>query len=478
MKTKNIAAMMLLVGAAGFFTACNDDDKQLTLNAPDVKLMEEINFEVSSVLPLAVGMDSTLVYNYAPLDIADPTIIFKSSDESVATVDQNGKITAISEGMAIISAYSSLGFKVNNAEATVQVNVIPEVIKATAINLTNTTELGEDGVIYVTDELQFAAEILPENHTYSNITWHTSDESIATVDQNGLVKCVGEGKVKIIVLAHDHGTARGEYEIEIKSYIAAQQIQIASVADPICLTRGAITLDVTYTPATATLGSVEWSTSDETIATVHRGVVTPVGFGEVTITGRCVETGSEASVTVVVDPGWYIWDAANQWSGWECSDKNAADVRGDKFWHVEFPNPTAKTGRNIRVAGLSNNGPFFSIYPKNYPVLAARVKRPNGGVSKLDDALASGQNVSRTRELNPGNGVDLGDGTRLIIYNIGGNYTPAGADQILFRVFQFKWTDFTGLDAETAYYDLYWIRTFKSEDEAKEFAQDQVAKGE
>lgn len=481
MKNYKFPAIMLLVSAAaGLFSAC-DDDKQLTLNAPVSKPMKEIKFEVSDVLPLAVGMDSTLVYSYGPEDIDDTTVVFTSSDESVATVDQTGKITAISEGDAIIMARSFLGFKVYEAEASVQVHVIPELIKATDIILTNTTPVGEDGAIYVTDELQFAAEILPENHTYSNITWHSSDESIATVDQNGLVKCVGVGKVKIIVLAHDHGTARGEYELDIQAYIPVEGITVAPVSAPICITRGPITLDVTYSPADATLGSVEWTSSDETIATVRREVdrviVTPVGFGDVMITGKCISNGAEKSVTVRVEPGWYIWDAENQWSDWECTDKNAPDVRGDKFWHVEFPNPTEKTGRNIRIKGLSNNGPFFLFKPKDYPVLAVRIKRPNGGVSKLDDAIAGGQTVKRTKELNPGNGIDLGDGTRLLVYNIGANYTPEVPD-INFRIFQFKITDYRGLTAETAFYDIYWIRTFKSEDEAKTFAKDQVARGE
>lgn len=475
MKTNGIISLMLLAGsAAAMFTACDDKESLLTLNAKDVKLMEEITFEVSDVLKLGLGMDSTLVYSFGPQGLEDHTIVFTSSDPSIATVDQNGKITAVGLGDAVITALPSIGFKTYDAEASVLVQVIPQVVKATSINITNTTPTGDDGTIFVTDELQLAAEILPADHTYDNISWHSENDAIASVDQNGLVKCNGEGTVKIYALAHDHGTGRGEIELTIKPYVTAESLTIAPLAEPVCLTRGAFDLNLQFTPANATMGSIEWTTSDPTIATVHRGTVTPVGFGTAVITGKCVASGFEAAVTVTVDPGWYIWDAQNQWKGWETADTNAPDTRTSTVWHIEFPNPTAKTGRNIKVSGLSNNGPFFSIMPNNYPVLAVRIKRPNGGVSKLDDALASGQSVTRTKELNAGGGIDLGDGTRLLIYNIGANYTPA-ADELKFRVFQFKYTDFTGLTEETAFYDIYWIRTFKSEDDAKDFAQREVA---
>ena len=102
MKSKYILLTgMLLAGAA--FTAC-DDDKQLTLNAPEAKLLETISFDLTEELPLPVGMDTTITYTYGPLDVDDPTVIFSSDNENVATVDQNGTIRAVSVGTAIISA--------------------------------------------------------------------------------------------------------------------------------------------------------------------------------------------------------------------------------------------------------------------------------------------------------------------------------------------------------------------------------------
>ncbi|MDE7408037.1 MAG: DUF4979 domain-containing protein, partial [Muribaculaceae bacterium] len=80
---------------------------------------------------------------------------------------------------------------------------------------------------------------------------------------------------------------------------------------------------------------------------------------------------------------------------------------------------------------------------------------------------------------NPKNGIDLGDGTQLLIYNLGAAKNYAGVDIASFRVFQIKLADipYDNVDQSKPYYDVYWIRTFKSEDEAKAYAADDVAKG-
>ena len=137
-----LLAGMLLAGAA--FTAC-DDDKQLTLDATEVKLMEEIKLEVSDVLPLPVGMDTTITYTCGPETADDLTVVFSSSDESVATVDQNGTVRGIKVGEAIISASNPFGFQINNTQVSFQVKVIPELIKVDKIDIVNTTPVGEDG---------------------------------------------------------------------------------------------------------------------------------------------------------------------------------------------------------------------------------------------------------------------------------------------------------------------------------------------
>lgn len=458
MKTAKYIA--LAAAAAMAMTAC-DDDKQLTLNADQAFLLEEITFDVSPTLPLAVGMDSTISYTVGPETATNKNVVFASSDEAVATVDPDGTIHALSVGRAIITAYGEIGFPVFNANASVIVNVIPEIIKATEINLTNTTPAGEDGRIYVTDELQFAAEILPADHTYDRLIWTTSDENIATVDQNGLVKCVAAGDVKIFAAATDKSGVHGEFGIHIDRMINAERVDIAPLAEPLCINQGSVELDVTYFPADATVGSVEWSSDNEMVASVRRGVVTPRGFGSANITATCIETGETTTVQVVVENGLYIWNANNRWAGWVCSSADGGEDRGDKVWRVFFPSTTGKWRRDIKMDVNNNN--MFNMASER-PVLAIKCTIPKGGNNTWD--------VRDSGNPKDNNGTDLADGTRLIMIDLTAKFGEWATKFHEFNLFQLKVADipFDNVDPAAAYYDVYWIRTFRSADEAREFA--------
>ena len=470
----SIAAMLL---AALAITGC-DDEKQLTLDNPPTKLLENIKFEVSDILPLAVGMDSTLVYTFGPEECDDPEIVFSSSDESVATVDQDGTIHAIKVGQATISALPSLGFPVYEAQAAVVVEVIPEVIKIQQINIKNTTPVSEDGMIYVTDELQLAVEILPENATYHRVIWKSSDEKIATVDQTGKVECVGVGDVVITAASTDRSGVVGTYKLTVNKYIAATGISIKPLDGPVCISYGAFALEATYEPTGATVGSVEWTSDNEGIAAVRRGIVTPTGFGTFNITAKCLENGASASVTVTVEPGFYVMDPTTNYGSFICSDGEKPNTNGvNGTWRVTIPVPNegGKWRRDIKIDCNNNN--TFEMRLKSYPVFAIRMTKLNGGNATGDIVEL---NKGGAGNPNPKNGIDLGDGTQLLIYNLGTRPAYEGLDQALFRVFQFKIADipWANMTPATAYYDVYWARTFKSEDEAKAFAEAQVARGE
>ena len=203
--------------------------------------------------------------------------------------------------------------------------------------------------------------------------------------------------------------------------------------------------------------------------------MTPKGFGTVTITGTCIGNGAQASTEVTVDPGFLIWDAQNQWNGWVVSSADAPDTRTENFWHVEFKDPAGgKWRRDIKVDCSEKNPLQLSL--KNYPVFAVRMTKINGGNSTLDAVTLEAGNAGNP---NPKNGIDLGDGTQLLIYNLGTRPNFVGQDILNFRVFQIKLADipYENMTAATAFYNVYWLRMFKSEDEAKEFANQEVAQG-
>lgn len=458
-----------MLAACMALTAC-DKEQIFTPAMPEAKLINSITFKVSENLPLAIGMDSTIVYTIdAPEDLEDRSIIWKSTDEAVAKVSQQGTITGVSEGTAVISVTPAIGF---GPTASVTVNVIPEIIKATSMTLTNPNE-GRD--IYETDRIQFTASILPANHTYSYLTWESSNPDIASVSENGLVNCLKPGKAVITACTHDHSGISASYELNIREYIPVENVVISALSEPICISRGPVQLDVTYTPANATIGSVDWTSSDENIATVDLGVVTPKGYGTATITATCKSTGLTASVSVTIESGWQIWDGLNDFDGWGIGQPYSSFVieNGKMVVTAGAQNATMRRA-DLKYSKLPINLDF-----SKYPILAMRSTLPvgskgigKGGAYTLDMVTKSGNASGKQHP-----GEKLSDGTNLIFYDIPSINAALGNGVVEATVFQIKVADIYNENLPTGQYSVYWIRTFKSVTEAKAYAEAEIAAG-
>jgi hypothetical protein len=117
-----------------------------------------------------------------PDDATDKTVIWNTSNASVASVDQTGKVTAVRSGSSIITA------KAGEKEATCTVTV---TVPVTTITLDKTSLILEIGQ---TETL--AATVGPEDATDNTINWSSSNTSVATV-ANGVVTAVAEGNATI-----------------------------------------------------------------------------------------------------------------------------------------------------------------------------------------------------------------------------------------------------------------------------------------
>ncbi len=463
MNTKYIKSLVPAALLAMAMASC-DDDKVLTTWYTEAMVPSEIKFEVSEVLPLAVGMDSTLVYSVGPEEAKDLPIVFSSTDEKVATVDQDGTIHAVSVGEAVISAVPErLGF---GATGTVTVKVIPQVIKVDEIKLDNVTPAGEDGKIYETDIIELKPTLLPADHTYDYVTWKSMDESIATVDNNGKVECLKRGDVEIRCVAHDKSKVYGSYRLHIDPYIAVEKVIVNSNLSGLSLPGYEVPVDVTYEPAGATLGSVEWKTNNDKVCTVYRGKVTATGFGSTTVIATCKATGETATIEVSVTPGLCYWGPENKWNGWICSNNAAPEDRGDEFWRINFPDAgSGKWRRDIKIDCGNNN--LFEWWHSDYPVYAIKTNLQKGGDNTFDVRDASMHDKA---------GTDLSDGNRLLVWD-----AAVGKWQGFhgFNLFQVKVADIPNgnVDKNAAWYDVFWIRSFKSKEDAIKFAEDEIKAG-
>ena len=155
-----------------------------------------------------MGATETLTATVNPDEAANKNVTWTSSDESVATV-VNGVVTAVKSGTATITVTTEDGGYTDTCTVTV-------TIPATGVTLDTTTEK-----MTVGDEVTLEATVAPENATNKNVTWTSSDETVAIV-ANGVVTAVGAGTATITVTTEDGGftaectvTVEPKYVVEV-----------------------------------------------------------------------------------------------------------------------------------------------------------------------------------------------------------------------------------------------------------------------
>ncbi len=219
-----------------------------------------------------------------PDNASSPVINWNSSDENIATVDENGLVTALSKGTATITATT----EENNFTASCVVNVLRPV---SSIEL-NYSELNI-GVGYTKTLI---ATVYPETASNASFVWSTDDASIATVS-NGIVTAVGYGTTKIKATTVDGGYVA---ECTINSTIPVNGISL-NKSNIEMIAGDTVSLVATVTPTDAFDKSVIWSSSNTTVATVENGLVTAKSEGTVTITAKTNDGGKTASCVITVN---------------------------------------------------------------------------------------------------------------------------------------------------------------------------------
>ena len=163
-----------------------------TIGDPDNQDINSISF-VDNAMSMLKGQTTTLDFITDPENISSSSIGWKSSNPSLVTVNNNGKITVKGEtGFATITAYS---IKNPDVKAECTITITPsagKIIKVEELSLINTIDTLALGDIH-----QLSAKITPENATHKYIIWSSSDETIIQVDATGKLQAVGIGVATI-----------------------------------------------------------------------------------------------------------------------------------------------------------------------------------------------------------------------------------------------------------------------------------------
>ena len=249
-----------------------------------------------TALQLMVDDEEDLTATFAPANATYKVIIWESSDPTVATVDNAGSVTAIGEGVAIITATAKMH---STVVATCHVTVgTPEVFPTSvSVSLLPTS-------IPVGGTSQATATVLPANTTNKNVTWTSSNTAVATINANGVITGVAPGTSIIRARCVSDNTVTATATITVTT-VPPSTVSVSLL--PTSIQVGETSqATATVLPENTTDKSVIWSSNNTAVATVNAsGVVTGVAPGTAIIRARCVADNTvtaTATITVTAVP--------------------------------------------------------------------------------------------------------------------------------------------------------------------------------
>lgn len=263
---------VITVDATGLITAVGAGEADVTASAKEVNISSTTHVKVV-ITPTGVEAPETLelVTNgensknldakMTPEDATEVKLAYTSSDDSVATVDENGLVTAVADGECTITTYvvadapataetatqeaatvvtdEETPTEGENSEATADseavtvpdnldsaFGVVPDGLSATT-KVTVTTKVEgitldkTEGILNVGNTVTITATVAPEEATNPAVTWSSSDESVATVDETGKVTAVAAGNATITATSEDDISVSADYELTVQQKKAA-----------------------------------------------------------------------------------------------------------------------------------------------------------------------------------------------------------------------------------------------------------------
>ena len=251
---------------------------QTTVPVASVKLNQ-------TTLELIAGKEATLTATVKPDDATNKTVTWSSNNETVATVDNNGKVTAKAAGEAIITA------KVGDKQATCNVKVTAAEVAVESVTLDQSSL-----ELIAGKEATLTATVKPDNATNRTVAWESNATNVATVDNNGKVTAKAAGEAII--------TAKvGDKQATCNVKVTAADVAVESVTlnqSSLELVAGKeATLTATVKPDNATNGTVVWESNAISVATVdNNGKVTAKAEGTAIITAKAGDKTATCTVTV------------------------------------------------------------------------------------------------------------------------------------------------------------------------------------
>ena len=258
----------------------------------DVIPVTSIDIDKYSIY-LHVGESEVITATIQPDNATNKALRWSSSDTAVATVDQDGKVTAVSVGNAFVGVSPVQG----NCSTNCAVFVVPTSIAVTGVTL-DQTEL----TLSVGESFTLTASVIPEDATEKHVYWESSDTGIVWVS-NGTVHAASKGSATVTAITYDG------------AFTASCQVDVTMDDNPvtgICVNNPQVSLlpgqtcqiEYDILPGNASNQEVLFESSNRSVARVDdKGLITAVSLGQACIRATTVDGGFYADCLVTVKEG-------------------------------------------------------------------------------------------------------------------------------------------------------------------------------
>ena len=288
----NGVATAMSVGEA-IITATNSAGQTSTITLTVIPTLAESLSVYPQSITLKIGESGNVAVTIAPSTTTTKSISYRSANETVATVDDNGMITGVGLGETDVIVSTLDG---SSLSASVKVNVIPTPAESVSIEYDGPTSL------HIGHTAQLSAIVLPEDATDKSVTWQVQSAEVLSVSPEGLLKAVGLGEAWVSAT-----TSNGKSAYMTFNVIPTPVSSIVLNPDAVSLkATETVTLAATVTPENGTNKTIAWASSDNAVASVDiNGNVTANSVGEAIVTATSTDGSNvvaECCVAVVPTP--------------------------------------------------------------------------------------------------------------------------------------------------------------------------------
>lgn len=235
---------------------------------------------------IVMGNKFVLIPEVLPFDAVNKNCTFKSTDDTIATVDESGIIFGVKGGECDIIVTT----EESNFTAVCKI-VVKEFVTSVEIS-------GEKEYLNVKDTLELKATVLTESASNKGVIWTSSNPLVATVDSKGKVKGISVGNVVITATAAD-GSGMTD-SVVIKVVIPVEKIDLSHSKITIYV-GDTFNVSATIKPENATVKKIEWYSDDESVAKVYPdGDIVGISAGRTIVHARSTDGNNVISDCTVI----------------------------------------------------------------------------------------------------------------------------------------------------------------------------------